>query len=243
MDIFFTKRNRLSLCAFSFMIPLAVTMASSVRVGISLGARLPNDAKLSAYTGLFVCVAFMSFNALVMFIVKSFIARAFTNDVQVTELVSSVLVCAIAFQIFDGAFTCASGIMRGLGKQIIGAGLNFIGFFLVGIPLQLLLGFVLKLELFGVWAALAISLACAAVLSVAVVVFGTNWQKESDKAYERAASKKKQVTLQEAAVVGNNASDDAPKLSIDKDTELNDTIVTTLQGNENKEISDAADEQ
>lgn len=179
----------LNICTFSFMIPLALTMAGSVRVGISLGAGKPREAKLAAYTALVACVGFMAANALVMLLVRNFIGYLFTQNKEVIDLVASILLVAIAFQVFDGAFTCASGLLRGIGKQHIGAVLNFIGFFVMGMPLQYVFGFTLNLQLLGVWAALALSLFIAALLSVSVIVFFTNWNVEAQKAQERVAAK------------------------------------------------------
>lgn len=69
-----------------------------------------------------------------------------------------------------------SGIARGCGWQHLGAYVNLGSFYLVGIPVALLLGFGYKMEGKGLW----LGIACGSVLQfllLAVIAFFSNWQK------------------------------------------------------------------
>ena len=70
----------------------------------------------------------------------------------------------------------SSGIARGCGWQHLGAYVNLGSFYLVGIPMAVLLGFVLKMEGKGLW----IGISCGSIvqfLLLATVAFFSNWQK------------------------------------------------------------------
>lgn len=173
------------MCTVTFMIPLAVSMAGSVRVGTSLGANKPEQARFSAYVAFFICVVVMSVFAILMLILRYYVAYIFTSNEEIISQVAFVMFCGALFQVFDGAFTCASGILRGLGKQYVGALLNLIGFYLIGLPLQWFLAFYLQWQLYGIWSALSIALAVAAVLCASFVFCFTNWELQARKAQER----------------------------------------------------------
>lgn len=75
-------------------------------------------------------------------------------------------------------------IARGCGWQHLGAYVNLGSFYLVGIPVALLLGFGYKMEGKGLW----LGIACGSVLQfllLAVIAFFSNWQKMAEKARER----------------------------------------------------------
>lgn len=65
--------------------------------------------------------------------------------------------------------------------------MNLGSFYLVGIPVALFLGFILKMEGKGLW----MGISCGSVvqfLLLAVITFLSNWQKMSEKARERILS-------------------------------------------------------
>ena len=49
-----------------------------------------------------------------------------------------------------------SGVLRGSGRQYIGAIVNFIAYYIIGIPLAVLLGFKTSLSIRGIWIGMAI---------------------------------------------------------------------------------------
>jgi len=76
----------------------------------------------------------------------------------------------------NACYFLSSGIARGCGWQHLGAYVNLGSFYLVGIPMAVLLGFVLKMEGKGLW----IGISCGSIvqfLLLATVAFFSNWQK------------------------------------------------------------------
>ena len=62
------------------------------------------------------------------------------------------------FQIFDGIQVVASGVLRGLGDTRAPMVANLLGYWLVGIPVSIYLGFVAGLGPAGLWWGLVLGL-------------------------------------------------------------------------------------
>lgn len=70
-----------------------------------------------------------------------------------------------------------AGVARGSGWQHIGAYVNLGSYYVVGIPVALLLGFVLHLQGEGLWTGLIAGTAVQA-LSLSLITALTNWEKQ-----------------------------------------------------------------
>ena len=102
------------------------------------------------------------------------------------RLASSIFPLAAAFQVFDGIAAVNGGVLRGCGRQVLGAANNFAAYYLVGLPLGAVLAFVADLSLIGLWLGLAVALICAAAIST-VIVLRTRWKEQVEFALLRVA--------------------------------------------------------
>ena len=71
----------------------------------------------------------------------------------------------------------ASGILRGAGRQRIGAILNFVAFYFVALPVGFLLAFKAGQGLFGLWWGLCIGL-CFCTVSFMIIIYRFDWPVE-----------------------------------------------------------------
>uniref|UniRef100_A0A0R0FEQ9 Protein DETOXIFICATION n=1 Tax=Glycine max TaxID=3847 RepID=A0A0R0FEQ9_SOYBN len=88
----------------------------------------------------------------------------------------------------DSLIGALSGIARGGGFQQIGAYVNLGAYYLVGVPLAFLLGFVLHFNAKGLWMG-SLTGSVLQVIILTVVTVLTDWQKEATKARERIVEK------------------------------------------------------
>lgn len=155
--------------SLTFMVPLGLAMAATVRVGRAAGAGDSEGVRRAGFTAIFVAMAFMLVSSL---LIASF-PRAITGlyidvddpaNARATELAVQFLYVAAAFQVFDGIQVMAAFALRGLKDTHIPMWLAGISYWLVGFPLAVAFAFVWGLEGFGVWLGLATSLAAAALL-------------------------------------------------------------------------------
>lgn len=72
---------------------------------------------------------------------------------------------------------CASGIARGSGWQHIGAYVNLGAFYLFGIPIAVVLGFILHLNAKGLWIGIVVGSIIQSSILFLITSF-TNWQKQ-----------------------------------------------------------------
>jgi MATE family multidrug resistance protein len=154
----------LSCAAFTFMFPLGLSMAVSIRISKSRG-----EGRLAALRPIgFGALGLSSLVMLVFALVFGFggtlLARAFTPDPAVIALAAQLLVIAAIFQLFDGGQVVASGALRGLTDVKVPTVITFIAYWIVSLPLAYVLAFHTSLGSLGIWTGLAAGLACAAVL-------------------------------------------------------------------------------
>ena len=77
------------------------------------------------------------------------------------------------------------GILRGAGRPLVGSIFNFIGYYLEGFPCLFIFGYVLQLQIPGVWIGFNFGL-FVICLGCAIFIYRINWEKESMKARIRA---------------------------------------------------------
>ena len=153
----------ITLAALTFMVPLGVAAAASVRVGRAVGARDQPRAKQAARAAFISGMGFMSLTALLFLAAPRLLANIFTSDAGVIAIAGILIPVAGVFQIFDGAQAVGAGVLRGLGDTrapLIGM---IAGYWLIGLPVSLLLGFHTSLRAAGLWWGFVASLSIVAL--------------------------------------------------------------------------------
>jgi len=148
----------LNLASFSFMFPLGISTAASVRVGNLIGAGDEVDARRAARLALLLGAGVMSLFAAAFLLLRWQLPRLYGAEPAVTAVCARVLPIAAAFQMLDGTQVVASGILRGLGRTKPAALMNFGGYYLLALPLAYELSLRRGLGLQGVWWGLAAGL-------------------------------------------------------------------------------------
>ena len=153
----------ITLAALTFMVPLGVAAAASVRVGRAVGARDQPRAKEAARAAFICGMGFMSLTALLFLAAPRLLASIFTSDAGVIAIAGILIPVAGVFQIFDGAQAVGAGVLRGLGDTrapLIGM---IAGYWLIGLPVSLALGFHSSLRAAGLWWGFVASLSIVAL--------------------------------------------------------------------------------
>lgn len=159
----------IQLCSISFMVPLGVNQAATVRVGIAHGAGDPAGVSRAGWAAYGVGVGFMALSALVMItmphlLVGLFIDTASAANAEVVTIAATFLVFAALFQIVDGAQAVGAGMLRGLHDTGVPMVIAAIGYWGVGMPLGAVLAFHFGMKGIGIWIGLSAGLAVVAVL-------------------------------------------------------------------------------
>jgi MATE family multidrug resistance protein len=163
----------LNIASITFMVPFAISAAASVRVGQAIGRKAPAEASAAGYTAIGLGAAFMLCASAALVVAPRLIARAFTADRAVIAAAVPLLLVAAAFQFFDGVQVTATGALRGAGNTHTGLIVHLCGYWLIGMPVGVVLAFHFKLGAVGLWSGL-----CAGLV-VAAGALLRSWQKTS----------------------------------------------------------------
>jgi len=158
----------LQLAALTFMVPLGLGQAATVRVGLALGRRDQAAIARAGWTAWVMGVGFMGAMAFGMWILPRALVTLFLEDVPgnalVIALAVSFLKVAAAFQLVDGAQVIGAGMLRGLHDTRWPLIFAFFGYWGVGLGIGAWLAFGADWKGVGIWIGLASGLAAVAVL-------------------------------------------------------------------------------
>ncbi len=141
----------INLASLTFMVPLGVAQATAVRVGNAIGAGNPDGARRAASSGLILGAGFMTFTAALFIAAPALLARAYTSVEEVGALAATLIPIAGFFQIVDGLQVVGAGVLRGAGDTRAPLVVNLLGFWLIGLPISIVLGFPLGFGPQGLW--------------------------------------------------------------------------------------------
>lgn len=153
----------------TFMVPLGISIAASVRVGQAAGRDDRAAVRMAASTGVAVCGAVMACSAVVFWLLPGVIIRLYLGadlDAAGATVLFATRFLAVAalFQVADGLQVAAVGALRGLKDTRVPMLLTLVAYWLVGVPIGVALSFGLSLGPVGLWLGLLCGLACAATL-------------------------------------------------------------------------------
>jgi MATE family multidrug resistance protein len=154
----------LGCAALTFMVPLGLSIAVSLRISKALGEGRRAALRPIGFGALAAGLAFMATSAMVFALAGRHIAAGFTPAADVAALAAQMLVVAALFQLFDGAQVISVGALRGLADVRVPTVITFLAYWVLALPAAYLLAFKFDLGPVGIWAGLAAGLAFAALL-------------------------------------------------------------------------------
>ena len=162
----------IQIAALSFMVPMGLGQAVTVRVGGAWGRGDREGIARAGWTAFVLGTGFMALMAVVMWAAPHALVSIFIdvdNPVNraVVPLAVSFLALAALFQIVDGAQAVGAGMLRGLHDTTIPMLYALFGYWVVGMGVGAGLAFGLGWEGVGIWTGLASGLAVVAVLMIA----------------------------------------------------------------------------
>ena len=162
----------MQLASLSFMVPLGLAQAATVRVGRAFGAHDREGVRRAGWTAYVMGVGFMALTGLAMVLMPRALVGLFLDldmpaNAPVIELAVSFLMVAALFQVADGGQAVAAGMLRGLHDTRVPMIYAGIGYWGIGLLLGVGLAFQGGLAGFGLWIGLATGLTVVAILLLA----------------------------------------------------------------------------
>lgn len=158
----------LQIAATSFMVPLGIGIAATIRIGIAVGRRDADGVRLAGWSAVLMGFLFMAAMALLFWLKGELLVGIFfdpdTPEARPSlALALAFLHIAAWFQLFDALQTIGIAALRGLRDTTIPMWLAGLGYWGVGLPATLILGFQTPLAGRGIWIGLAMALGAVAI--------------------------------------------------------------------------------
>jgi MATE family multidrug resistance protein len=159
----------LNVAALAFMMPLGLSMAGAVRVGLMKGKGDGQGVRTAAGVSILACIGAIMLVAVPVMLSPRGVASLYLDptdpaSARLLELVASFLPVAAAFALFDATQVAANQALRGLKDVRVPMVITAFAYWGVGFPLAAWLGLRSSLGAIGVWWGLLAALAVAAVL-------------------------------------------------------------------------------
>ncbi len=159
----------LMCAAYTFMVPLGIAIATTVRVGQAVGRGDEAGVRWAGYIGVGLATLFMLGAAVLFWTAPRAVISLFLdiNDPANTDVVTlavRLLGVAAVFQVVDGIQVAAGGALRGLKDTRVPMVIGFVSYLLIGLTAGYLLAFKAGFAAQGLWWGFVLGLGTAAVL-------------------------------------------------------------------------------
>ncbi|XP_031110341.1 protein DETOXIFICATION 14-like isoform X2 [Ipomoea triloba] len=178
----------LSIClmisSLHFFIPLSIGAGASTRISNELGAGNSEAARnvVRAVLVISILEAVIAITALLCS--RRVLGYMFSNEKEVVDYIREMVPFVCLLVLTDCIQSVLSGVVRGNGNQHSGAYINLGSFYLVGLPVAAILGFVAHLNGKGLWIGLNIGATMQSILLARITCI-TDWQIQAVRARER----------------------------------------------------------
>ena len=155
-----------NIVGVSFMVPMALGLAATIRVGFNVGANDLVGARRSAWVAVATAVAWGASLAVVLLIWRHDLVGLYTKEADVVQLAAGLLLLGALFQIFDGPQATLMGTLRGYKDTRAPMVIALVAYWLFGLPAGATLCFgspgIAGIGVHGMWWGLVVGLAVVA---------------------------------------------------------------------------------
>ncbi|GAA0152282.1 transporter [Lithospermum erythrorhizon] len=172
-----------------YHIPYSFGVAASTLVANELGAGNPLRAKVALYEVLVLFASEFLIASIAIYICRGMLAYGFSNEIEVVNYVKHITPLICLSIIMDSVRAVLSRVVRGSGWKRIGAYVNLGSYYLVGILVAIILGFLLNLRGQGLWGGLVSGTMVQSIL-LSLITSLTNFGEQAMKTRQRMVVEK-----------------------------------------------------
>lgn len=151
-----------NLGGITYMLPLALGMAATIRVGFNIGTKELALARKTSGVAMKASLAVAIIAGILIILLREQIASLYSNDPEVIALASGLMIFVAVYQIFDDTQATALGVLRGYKDTQAPMWITLFGYWVIGLPVGYTLGFGLlgdPMGIYGFWIGLLAGLA------------------------------------------------------------------------------------
>ncbi|XP_057973466.1 protein DETOXIFICATION 27-like [Malania oleifera] len=178
--------NALSICmtinGWEMMIPLAFFAATGVRVANELGAGNGKAAKFATEMSVIhsTLIGLLFFAVITIF--HDRLAFIFTTSTTVLHAVDDLAFLLALSILLNSIQPVLSGVAVGSGWQTWVAYINLGCYYLIGLPLGAVLGWVFNLGVGAIWGGMMLGGTAVQTVILAIITIRCNWEHEAERA-------------------------------------------------------------
>jgi multidrug resistance protein, MATE family len=164
-----------------YSVMLSLATCASTRVSNELGAGNPKAARMSAFFSISCAALTGIIGALTMVMARHSWGYLFTHDLKIIQVVSKIMLIMALLEVVNFPLTVCGGIVRGTARPWLGMYANLGGFYLIALPVAVILGFKVRLGLSGLLMGFIVGASTSLVVLILFVVV-LDWDAEAKKA-------------------------------------------------------------
>uniref|UniRef100_A0A803LMB3 Protein DETOXIFICATION n=1 Tax=Chenopodium quinoa TaxID=63459 RepID=A0A803LMB3_CHEQI len=178
----------LSICmnvnGLQFMIFIGMNAAVSVRVSNELGLQHPRATKYSVYVAVFQSLIIGLLCMVLILVTRDYFSIIYTDSKELQQAVSKLAWLLGVTMVLNSIQPVISGVAVGGGWQATVANVNLACYYVFGLPLGYLLGYVADFGVMGIWGGM-IAGTVLQTLILLFILYRTNWTKEVEESSSR----------------------------------------------------------
>ncbi|XP_047325029.1 protein DETOXIFICATION 56-like [Impatiens glandulifera] len=168
-----------------YSVMLSLSTCASIRVSNELGANREQSARESAMVSLVLSVVSGLIAGLIMVAVRGIWGPLFSHDKGIVKGVKKMVLLMAMAEVVNFPVVVLGGIVRGTARPWLGMYSNLGGFYLLALPIAVVLAFKVKIGLGGLLLGFLVGMVACLVLLL-VFVARIDWSQEAVKAQRLA---------------------------------------------------------
>ncbi|KAJ4720220.1 Protein DETOXIFICATION [Melia azedarach] len=177
-----------------YVFPHSLNLGLSTLIGQALGAEQPGRAQRTTIMGIIVATMGGLLALTFAIAVRNVWGKLYTTESKVFALTAAAMPILGFCELGNCPQTAACGILIGSAQPRIGAFINFGSFYIIGMPVAILMAFTLKMGFLGLWYGLAAAQASCVVMMIFTLVH-TDWKHQAQRAKELTQTSEDQASL------------------------------------------------
>ncbi|KAF4041000.1 MatE [Phytophthora infestans] len=175
-----------NVSTFAYNFFLGISVAANVLVGTYLGRNKPHHAKMASTLGMMLSITLSAALVVIIIATRYYIPEIFINDAVSIELAGHAMLFLMPYQMCDAVNAVMQGVLRGTGRLSLGAYINLVAYFVLGLPIGAYLAFGMDMGVEGMWLGLTGGIFFGCVVSF-VKICETDWKGMADDARVRTS--------------------------------------------------------
>ena len=170
-----------------YMLPYAIGLAGTIRVGNLLGEGDPARARATARTASLINVVTAAVFIACILAAKDVFPYVYVSEEAVAAMSSALAPAFLVMFSFDAVNMTIVGSIRGAGRQVFVTKLSVVQSYVVALPVAAGLAFYTDLGLLGIWIGLGSGVVTASLGGAWYLFYRLDWPEASELARKRAA--------------------------------------------------------